>query len=121
MAIAIAASDFVYHSHLAQLPGINLPVRLGLAACTYFLTNTIQVAVVISMVEKKSVKKVWQECYFWSFPYYLLGAAIAGLLSALNRSLGWQTSLLILHVIYFFFCSYCMYLWIFEGERLYDH
>src|SRR2546427_209411 len=118
MAIAIAASDFVYHSHLAQLPGINLPVRLGLAACTYFLTNTIQVAVVISMVEKKSVKKVWQECYFWSFPYYLLGAAIAGLLSALNRSLGWQTSLLILPVIYFIYRSYCLYLGRLEGEKM---
>jgi diguanylate cyclase (GGDEF)-like protein/putative nucleotidyltransferase with HDIG domain len=118
MAIAIAASYFVYHSRLAQLPGINLPVRLGLAACTYFLTNTIQVAVVISMVEKKSVKKVWQECYFWSFPYYLLGAAIAGLLSALNRSLGWQTSLLILPVIYFIYRSYCLYLGRLEGEKM---
>jgi len=55
---------------------------------------------VISLTEGKRLGKIWKECYFWSFPYYIVGAAIAGLLSAVNRFVGWQTSLLVFPVIY---------------------
>ena len=56
---------------------------------------------VLSLVQGESFFAVWQQCYLWSFPYYLAGAAIAGLAVATNQSAGWVMSLLILPPMYF--------------------
>ena len=65
-------------------------------AAMYFAANTVPVATIISLTEHKSLRRIWADCYFWSFPYYLVGAGVAGLVSWLNRMVEWQTSLLIL-------------------------
>ena len=114
MAPAVGVSFFVYHQ-LGRIVHHSLPLMLAGAACTYFLANTLPVAVVISVTEGKCLRKIWSECYFWSFPYYLVGAAIAGLISAVNRYVGWQTSLLVVPVIYWIYRSYRLYL-----DRLQD-
>jgi len=116
MAPAIALSAFVYH-RLAPVLYNSVPLLLIAAACTYFLTNTIPVTIVISLTENKPFRKTWSECYFWSFPYYLVGAGIAGLVSALNRWVGWQTSLLVLPVMYWIYRSYRLYLGRLEDEK----
>jgi diguanylate cyclase (GGDEF)-like protein/putative nucleotidyltransferase with HDIG domain len=116
MAPAIALSAYAYHG-LAPLVHNSVPLLLIAAACAYFLTNTIPVAIVISLTEGKSFRKIWAECYFWSFPYYLVGAAIAGLVSALNRWIGWQTSLLVLPIMYWIYRSYRIYLGRLEDEK----
>src|SRR5207245_7860218 len=87
VAIATTASYHVYHLQAPNL-GFRAPALLVLAACVYFVMNTLPVAVVISLTEGKNFNKIWRECYFWSFPYYLAGAAIAGLLGAANHFLG---------------------------------
>jgi diguanylate cyclase (GGDEF)-like protein/putative nucleotidyltransferase with HDIG domain len=110
MATAAAGAYQVCNSRLSGWVGNSLPLLLAVAATVFFLFNTVLVAIVISLTEGKSVRKVWSECYFWSFPYYLVGAAIAGLVSLVNRHLGWQTSLLVLPVIYFIYRSYHLYL-----------
>src|SRR5438046_8562635 len=86
-------------------------------ASTFFVLNTAPVACVISLTEQKPLKKVWSECYFWSFPYYLLGAAIAGIVELVDKKAGWQSSLLILPVVYLIFRSYRLYLARLEAER----
>jgi len=43
---------------------------------------------IIGLTEDKAVQKVWTESYLWLFPYYMVGAAIAGLVSFLNRHIG---------------------------------
>ena len=85
------------------------PLALAGAASVYFLLNTCAMATVISLSDKKSVRKVWMDGYLWSFPYYLIGAAIAGFVNYLNREIGWQTSLLTLPVIYVVYRSYRLY------------
>src|SRR5213078_4794372 len=59
----------------------------------------------------------WVDCYFWSFPYYLVGAAFAGMLGWFNRAFGWETSLLIVPVIYLIYRSYRLYLGKLEDEK----
>src|SRR3989475_9268809 len=81
--------------------------------------NTVPVACAISLTEYKPVRKIWSECYFWSFPYYLVGAAIAGLVSFVSRSAGWLASLFVLAVIYLIHRSYRLYLARLEGEKKY--
>jgi len=93
------------------------PLMLGAAACAYFLTNTVPVALVIALTEQKSFRNLWAECYFWSFPYYLAGAALAGFVAFLNRQVGWQTSVLILPVVFWIYRSYSLYLGRLEDEK----
>jgi diguanylate cyclase (GGDEF)-like protein/putative nucleotidyltransferase with HDIG domain len=94
----------------------NDPLPLLLVAITYFAFNTLAMATIIRLTEGKPVLKVWSECYFWSFPYYLVGAAIAGLVSFLNRHIGWQSSLLVLPPVYLMYRSYRLYLGKLEDE-----
>src|SRR3989475_8307392 len=81
--------------------------------------NTVPVACAISLTEYKPVRKIWSECYFWSFPYYLVGAAVGGTVSFVSRSAGWLASLFVLPVIYLIHRSYRLYLARLEGEKKY--
>src|SRR6516165_10241832 len=109
-AIAIGAAYAVYH--LAIFHGrVNTPsLLLVITASTYFVCNTVPVAAVIALTEHKSLRKIWSDCYFWSFPYYLVGAGVAGLMSWMNTLVDWQMSLLVLPVIYLIYRSYRLYL-----------
>jgi diguanylate cyclase (GGDEF)-like protein/putative nucleotidyltransferase with HDIG domain len=113
---AIFLTYFAYRFSGAPLRH-NLPLMLGMAACTYFLSNTVPVAFAIALAEGKSLAVIWAETYFWSFPYYLVGAAMVALVDFLNRHVGWQNSLLILPVIYWIYRSYRLYLRRLEDEK----
>jgi len=115
---AIAASFGVYHMPaLLHVQYNNPAVLLVGTACTYFVANTVPVAGVIALTEHKSIKAIWSDAYFWSFPYYLVGAGVAGLVSWLNRIVDWQTSLLILPAVYLIYRSYRLYLGKLEDEK----
>src|SRR4051812_46690642 len=116
MCTAIAVSELAYQ-WAAHYFHHSVPLMLMCAAVAYFLTNTIPVSVVIAITEKQNFKKIWSECYFWSFPYYLVGAAIAGGISFASRYIGWQTALLVLPVIYWIYRSYRLYLGRLEDEK----
>jgi len=117
MASAVAGTYYLFHSRVSQIAANNQLLMLVAAASTFFVLNTAPVACVISLTEQKPLRKVWSECYFWSFPYYLLGAAIAGIVELLDKKTGWQSSLLILPVVYLIFRSYRLYLARLEAER----
>jgi len=116
MANASALTYLSYH-WLAARFGSNKPILLMVAALVFFLANTVPISVVIALTEGKSSRKVWSECYFWSFPYYLVGAGAVGLVGIVNRSAGWQTSLLVLPLIYWVYRSYRLYLGRLEAEK----
>jgi diguanylate cyclase (GGDEF)-like protein/putative nucleotidyltransferase with HDIG domain len=116
-ALAIAATFAVYRDPLVHRTLANPSTLLFLAASVYFVSNTLPVAAVISLTEGKSLRKIWSECYFWSFPYYLMGAGIAGLMNWLNSYSDWQTSLLILPVVYLIYRSYRLYLGKLEDQK----
>src|SRR5208282_2861238 len=116
MANASALCYISYH-WLDGRVGNNKPILLMVAALVFFLANTLPISVVIALTENKSSRKVWKECYFWSFPYYLVGAAAVGLVGIINQRAGWQTSLLVLPVIYWVYRSYRLYLGRLEAEK----
>ncbi|HEY3972910.1 MAG TPA: HD domain-containing phosphohydrolase [Candidatus Sulfotelmatobacter sp.] len=116
MANASALTYIGYH-WMAARSGSNKPILLMIAALVFFFANTLPISVVIALTEGKSSRKVWSECYFWSFPYYLVGAAAVGLVGIVNRSAGWQTSLLVLPLIYWVYRSYRLYLGRLEAEK----
>ena len=109
-ALAIAVTFATYHFCLSH-SGVNNPnSSLFLAASVYFVANTLPVAAVISLTERRSMRRIWADCYFWSFPYYLVGAGVAGMMSWLHGFADWQTSLLTLPVVYLIYRSYRLYL-----------
>lgn len=115
MANAVTAAYFTYRAMGAE--GRVLPFAIAASASVFFLVNTISVAGVVSLTEGKNILKMWHQCYFWSFPYYLVGAAVAALVSLCDRRFGWQASVLVLPVIYFFYRSYRLYLGKLESEK----
>jgi diguanylate cyclase (GGDEF)-like protein/putative nucleotidyltransferase with HDIG domain len=115
MANAVTVGYFLYH--LGDSFPHMLPLVIALSASVFFLINTVSVAGVVSLTERRNVFSTWHECYFWSFPYYLIGAAVAALVVLCNRRFGWQTSALVLPVVYFFYRSYRLYLGKLEIEK----
>ena len=112
-AVSYAAYKLIT-TRLLHGPG---PLALLAVAIIYFVFNTLAMAVIIWLSENKPVLKVWSECYFWSFPYYLGGAAIVGVVNFLNQHIGWQSSLLVLPPVYLMYRSYRLYLEKLEEEK----
>src|SRR6266403_235882 len=116
-ALAIAATFAAYRFPLFHRVIGNPSTLLFMAACVYFVANTVPVAAVISLTGRRSLPKIWADCYFWSFPYYLVGAGVAGMMSWLHGFTDWQTSLLTLPVAYLIYRSYRLYLGKLEDEK----
>ena len=114
--IAIFATYYAYHLP-AQLLRNSLPLLLMVSALTYFISNTVPVAVVISLCEGRSLRRMWSETYFWSLPFYLVGAAIVGLVHYSMRFIGWQSALLVVPVMYLIYRSYHLYLGRLQDEK----
>jgi hypothetical protein len=68
--------------------------------------NTLMVAVVLWLTEDKPLSGLWWQCHFWSFPYYVVGAAAAYLVIATSNLAGWQSPLLVLALMILVFVSY---------------
>jgi diguanylate cyclase (GGDEF)-like protein/putative nucleotidyltransferase with HDIG domain len=109
MANAIAVSYFAYHSLQRVLGAGTLPL-LVITALIFFVANTVPIAVVISLTEGKPAHKVWADCHFWSFPFYMVGAAVVFAVGFVSKQVGWQTSLLVLPLVYWVYRSYHLYL-----------
>ena len=100
--------------HVLHQPG---PLALLVAAVTHFGCNTAATSTIIGLTEEKSIAKVWGESLLWLFPYYMVGAAVAGLVHFLNGHIGWQSSLLVLPPVYLMYRSYRLYLGKLESEK----
>ncbi|HKF02078.1 MAG TPA: diguanylate cyclase [Candidatus Sulfotelmatobacter sp.] len=115
--VSTTLAYITYHHPLTNLIIGNHPVLLGLAATVYFIANAGSIATVISLTEGRPLSRILVDCYFWSFPYYLVGAGIAGIIAWLNRTFNWETSLLVLPVAYLIYRSYRLYLGKLEDEK----
>ncbi|HTA43879.1 MAG TPA: hypothetical protein VK789_15595 [Bryobacteraceae bacterium] len=85
---------------------VSIPAVLALTTIVLFLANTLMVSAVICLTAGKPLIGIWQGCYFWSFPYYLVGACVAGLMVANARTTGWVSSLLIMPLMGMVYVSY---------------
>jgi putative nucleotidyltransferase with HDIG domain len=94
-----------------------MPLALLVAAATQFAVNTVAMSIIIGLTEDKPFRGVWVATYRWTFPYYMVGAAIAGLISYLNSHIGWQAAILLLAPIYVLYRSYRLYLGKLEAEK----
>jgi hypothetical protein len=91
---------------LAGTQQSNLIVLLALSVCLYFMSNTLLVSGVLSLIDNKPLLGVWKQCYMWSFPYYLAGAVIAALIVVSGQTMGWAMPLLILPLMFMIYAFY---------------
>jgi diguanylate cyclase (GGDEF)-like protein/putative nucleotidyltransferase with HDIG domain len=117
MAVAIAITEQVYHSPWMAANHVDPTIRLAVATSALFFLNTLPVALVISLAEHRRFSAVWRECYFWSLPYYLGGAAVAQALASANKFIGYPAVLLTGPVVYLIYRSYRLYLERLEDEK----
>jgi diguanylate cyclase (GGDEF)-like protein/putative nucleotidyltransferase with HDIG domain len=117
MCVAITTSEAVYHSSTLRALGMGPVLLMAATASTQFFANAFPVACIIALSERKSLGKIWKECYFWTFPYYMVGAALAGGFSAVSHRLGWQVAIIGFPVAYFIYRSYRSYLGRLEHEK----
>ncbi len=88
----------------------SLVAPFAVAGCLLFLTNTLLVSIVLCLLENKPASAVWEYFRFWSFPYYVAGSAVAGLMTVSSRSDGWPASLWVLPVMFLFYSYYQRYI-----------
>jgi diguanylate cyclase (GGDEF)-like protein/putative nucleotidyltransferase with HDIG domain len=116
--VAVISAHGVFHGVLARWMGELHPIRLGLAAMTYYVVNTALVAGVISLTEGKSLYRTWYNSYFWVMRYHMAAASIAWLIVVLSRQEGWQAALVLFPLVYFIYRSYRMYLDRLEKDKV---
>jgi Ca2+/Na+ antiporter len=109
LTVCAAAAFWASHGVLAMLGLQSTAAMMVLGACVYMVLNTGLVSLVISLAEARSVKEVWPSCYEWTFPYFLVGAAVAGLASAAGHATNWGVTLLVVPVMYFVYVYYRMH------------
>jgi surface polysaccharide O-acyltransferase-like enzyme len=83
---------------------------MALGACVYVVMNTGLVSLVISLAEGRPLREIWSSCYEWTFPYFLVGAAVAGLASATGYGSNLGEALLVLPGMYFVHVYYKMHI-----------
>ena len=108
--LAVAAAHTLLHGPLNGLLGDLNPLLLGLAACAYFVVNTVLIAGVIALTERKSIFRTWYQTYFWILPYHLAAASVAWLIVVPTRQNAWYAALVLLPLVYFVYRSYKLYL-----------
>ena len=84
---------------------------LPLAVLVTYTANSLLVSMVICLAEQKPLSTIWQQCYFWSLAYYMVGGAGAGLMIATMRSAGWVPSLTVVPLIMLVYVSYRGHVW----------
>jgi len=87
----------------------SVAVLMALATCCYFVGNSALVSGVLSRVQGKPFRTVWQQCYLLSFPYYLAGGAVAGLIAGSSREMGGPLSLVMLPMMGLVYVFYHIY------------
>jgi len=93
-----------------RLRADSVSIILAVATTVYFVANSLLVSGVLSLVKREPLGVVWQQCYLYAFPYYLLGGAVAGLMAASTREFGWELPLLIFPVMGLVYLFYRFYL-----------
>jgi hypothetical protein len=108
LTVCTAAAFWASHA-LPALAGSNsAAAMMAVGTCVYVVLNTGMVSLVISLAEGQSLKQIWPQCYEWTLPYFLVGAAIAGLASAAGQGHNLGVTLLVVPPMYFIYVYYRM-------------
>ena len=110
LTVCTATAFWASHALPALLGSSSAAAVITVGACVYVVLNTGLVSLVISLAEGQSLKQLWPNCYEWTFPYFLVGAAVAGLASAAGQGTNFGVTLLVVPAMYFVYVYYRMHI-----------
>ncbi|WP_321477849.1 HD domain-containing phosphohydrolase [uncultured Paludibaculum sp.] len=116
--LGIAAAQFAFVHIRLLLPEGGLAAALPLAGTVLFLVTAFPLAAATALKERELLRRVWHNRFLWSLPYYLAGAALAGLLVAVARLPLWQAALIILPLLLLVYRAYGLQIDALARERL---
>lgn len=110
LTVCTAAAFWTSHAVPAMLGLNSMAAMMVLGACAYVVLNIGLVSLVISLAEGRPLTEIWSSCYEWTFPYFLVGAALAGLASAASQGGNLGVVLLVVLAMYFVYVYYRMHI-----------
>lgn len=113
VATATYLSALAYHYTQARTMGL---IGLGVLTLAYFLTNTLPVASIVSLTERKRLRAVWSD-YRWAPPYYFAGASLAWVIGTIPHAIQWELLFVCLPLAYLVHRSNNTYLTQIENEK----
>ena len=107
VAVAVGLAELTLQGRI-PLPTawVSDPLLMSLAAASFFLAQTIPVAIIISLTEGGNALRVWSSIFHLSFPYYVLSAGVTSLVTTASHRMGWQIPLVVLPAMYGVYRSY---------------
>ena len=110
LTVCTAVAFWTSHAVPTMLGLNSMAAMMVLGACVYVVLNTGLVSLVISLAEARPLRELWSSCYEWTFPYFLVGAAVAGLASAASHGSNLGVALLVAPAMYFVYVYYRMHI-----------
>ena len=110
LTVCTTAAFWTSHAIPTMLALNSMAAMMVLGACVYVVLNTGLVSLVVSLTEGRSLRELWSSCYEWTFPYFLVGAALAGLASAASHASNLGVPLLVVLAMYFVYVYYRMHI-----------
>jgi hypothetical protein len=100
-------------SYANWLPGsattFHATLGLAVASTALFLGQTLPVAGIVAVSERKQVSNIWWDLAHLSFPYYVVSAGVTSMVQAAGGHLGWGLALGVFPVMYAIHRSYRVY------------
>ncbi len=117
VALATMAATWAFRgAWLRRFPSGEL-LQLALGGVAFFIVNTLLLAMIISLAEKKRFVNVWRSFSNWTFIYYLTAVALAEVVHLATGWLGWSFTLALLPLLYAVYRSCNVYFEKLEQER----
>lgn len=120
LSLTIIAPFAFFHGHrffAESIPLIGGQIGLLVGGTLYFLVNTLIVGLISALESNKPFIKSWQLAYAWSYPYYMGGICVSGMLSVISNKLGSEYLVVLMPVAYLFYHGYNTYVGRIEDSR----
>jgi len=114
---SILAAQLVYHSALLNSTAIEPTVRFMAAAVASFLGFNLPAAALLAITHGGNLRKVWDACYVWTLPYYILSGALIGLYGSTRPTWGWQGLAVMVPLMFLFYQIYRLYIKRLDAQR----
>jgi diguanylate cyclase (GGDEF)-like protein/putative nucleotidyltransferase with HDIG domain len=115
LVLTVKVTGFVYSWLGGPAPGqpfelASIPRPLVGAATAYFIGNTVFIATAISLSNRQSLVRVWNENFLWSAPSYFVGAMAAAMGAWVIQLGGYWMAALATAPVYLTYRTYKVYL-----------
>lgn len=106
MTFATAIASIIAQATMHQFAGL---MCLVFATTSLFLGQTVSVASIVAVNERKPAGPIWWNLAHLSFPYYVVSAGLVSMVQTVSSHLGWGLALAVFPVMFGIYRSYRLY------------